>query len=205
LSFAASGRDTPNYFDDDSSNSEEEEKSDDDRESNATEDGPHEDSGFNFSYSHTTISPDKFPLLYNFFGDKESIDSGRINALIWELLALPMGKDRGVQFDFANESKGCLVNVPSHATEKSFLSTAGRTKSKWIDIILKQVHHDSPDEAVQWLCTYIGKQHEDAFKTAATQLVFPSVVRMDAYDVIAMFDDANATLSRQRTIKQYLR
>jgi hypothetical protein len=67
------------------------------------------------------------------------------------------------------------------------------------------VHPNSPDEAAQWLCTYIGKQHEDAFKTAATQLGFPSVVRMDAYDVIAMFDDANATLSQQRTIKQYLR
>jgi hypothetical protein len=115
-----------------------------------------------------------------------------------------MGKDRGVQFDFANESKGCLVNVPSHATEKAFLSTADRNKSKWIDTILKQVHPDSPDEAAQWLCTYIGKQHDDAFKTAATQLGFLSVVRMDAYDVISMFDDANAKLSQQRTIKQYL-
>jgi hypothetical protein len=125
--------------------------------------------------------------------------------LIWELLALPVGKDPGVKFDFANERKGCLVNVPSHATEKAILSTAGRTKSKWIDTILKQVHPDSPDEAAQWLCAYIGKQYEDAFKTAATQLGFPSVVRMDAYDLIAMFDDANATLSQQRTIKQYLR
>jgi hypothetical protein len=30
------------------------------------------------------------------------------------------------------------------------------------------------------------------------------VVRMDAYDIIAMFDDANATLSQQRTIKHKL-
>jgi hypothetical protein len=97
-----SGRETPNFVDDDSSDSEEEEKSDDDRESDATEDGPHEYSGFHLGYSHTPISPDKFPLLYKISGDKESIDSGRINALIWELLALPMGKDRGVQFYFAN-------------------------------------------------------------------------------------------------------
>jgi hypothetical protein len=156
LSFVASSRETPNYFDDDSSDIEEEEKSDDDRESDATEDGPREDSGFDFGYSHTPISHDKFPLLYTLSGDKESIDSGRINALIWELLALPMGKYRGVQFYFANESKGCHVNDPSYATEKAFLSTAGRTKSKWIDTILKQVHPDSPDEAAQWLCTYIG-------------------------------------------------
>jgi hypothetical protein len=128
--FAVSDRDTPNYFDDDSSDSEEEEKLDDGRESDATEDGPREDSGFDFGYSHTPISPDKFPLLYKIASDKESIDSGRINALIWELLALPMGKDQGVQFDFANESKGCHVDVPSHATEKAFLSTAGCTKSK---------------------------------------------------------------------------
>jgi hypothetical protein len=97
-------------------------------------------------------------------GDKESIDSGRINALIWELLPLPMGKDRVVQFDFANESKGCLVNFSSHATEKAFLSTSGHTKSPWIGTLLKQVHPDSPYEAAQWLCTYIGNQDEDAFK-----------------------------------------
>jgi hypothetical protein len=64
LSFAASGRDIPNYFNDDSSDIKEEEKSDDDRESNATDDGPHKDSGFDFGYSHTPISPDKFSLLY---------------------------------------------------------------------------------------------------------------------------------------------
>jgi hypothetical protein len=65
LSFVASGRDTPNYFDDDSIESEEEEKSDDDRDhrSGATEDGPPEDSRFDFGYSHTPLSPDKFPLL----------------------------------------------------------------------------------------------------------------------------------------------
>jgi hypothetical protein len=71
--------------------------------------------------------------------------------------------------------------------------------------VLNQICSGNKEDATQWLCTYLGKQFRDAFKTAATELGFPSVVCMDPYDAIAMFDDANVTISQMRTIKQYLR
>jgi hypothetical protein len=64
---------------------------------------------------------------------------------------------------------------------------------------------ENAEDGAQWICTYLGKRYEDAFRTAATQLGFPSVVQMDPYGVIAVFDDANVTITQMKTIKQYLR
>jgi hypothetical protein len=50
-----------------------------------------------------------------------------------------------------------------------------------------------------------GGEIEDGFKTVATELGFPSAVRMDPYDAIAVFDDANVTISQMRTKNQYVR
>jgi hypothetical protein len=61
-----------------------------------------------------------------------------------------------------------MVNVPSHGSERAFVALAGRTGSKWIDVVLNQICCGNKEDAAQWLCTYLGKQFEDAFKTAAT-------------------------------------
>jgi hypothetical protein len=51
----------------------------------------------------------------------------------------------------------------------------------------------NPEDGAQWIFTYLGKNYEDAFKTSATQLGFPSILRMDPFDEITIFDDANVT------------
>jgi hypothetical protein len=98
-----------------------------------------------------------------------------------------------------------MVNVPSNRSERAFVALAGKTGSKLIDALLNQICCDNNEDAVQLICTYLGKHFEDSFKTAATELGFPSVVRMDPYDAITMFDDANVTISQMRTIQKYLR
>jgi hypothetical protein len=97
-----------------------------------------------------------------------------------------------------------LINVPTHTSENGLLATAGRKGEKWIEAIIRQVSENAEDGA-QWICTYLGKWYDDAFKTAATQLGFPYFVRMDPYDFIAMFINANVTITQMKTIKQYLR
>jgi hypothetical protein len=211
LSFAASDRACPNYYNSDSSSEEEDEEDSDEEDIDdgdgdaARAAGAADEEPFDFGYTYTPINLKDHPVLSKLTGGKDTVDSGTVNALIWELLSLPQTNNRATAFEFANETKGCMVNVPSHGSERAFVALAGRAGSKWIDAVLSQIFSDSKEDAAQWLCTYLGKQFEDAFKTAATELGFPSVVRMDPYDAIAMFDDANVTISQMRTIKQYLR
>jgi outer membrane cobalamin receptor len=74
---------------------------------------------------------------------------------------------------------------------------------KWIHAVLNQIYSNNKEYASQWLCTHLCKQFEDAFKTAATELGFPSVVHIDPYNAIAMFDDMNVTTYQMKTTKQY--
>jgi hypothetical protein len=118
------------------------------------------------------------------------------------LLLLPQTNNRATTFEFANETQGCTVNVPSQESDRAFVALAGRTGSKWIDAFRNKIYSDNTEDATQWLRTYLGKQFEDAFKTAATKLGFPSVFLMDLYDAIAMFDNVNVTIYQMRTINQ---
>jgi hypothetical protein len=77
-------------------------------------------------------------------------------------------------------------------------------KLQKLESIISQVT-DNQEDGAQWICTYLGNHYEDAFKTSATQLGCLSIVRMNPYDVIAMFNYANVTQSHMQTINQYVK
>jgi hypothetical protein len=120
-------------------------------------DAPKEVEQFDFGFSKIPINQTKHPLL-----SKRIDESDAGNALLWELPSLPTLMNRNAKFDFLHNTKGCLINVPMHTTEKGMLATAGRKGNKWLEAILEQVNNN-PEEGAQWICIYLGNTYEDAF------------------------------------------
>jgi hypothetical protein len=69
---------------------------------------------FDFGFTNIPLNLINYPLLSKSVGEKDEITSSTANELIWELLALPTITNRKVDFDFANNTQGCIVNVPTH-------------------------------------------------------------------------------------------
>jgi hypothetical protein len=90
------------------------------------------------------------------------------------------------------------------------MKRAGSKNCRWVESILSQLGGDDNDDsnnenASQWLSYYLGKRHEESILTASIALGFPSMHRIDPYDTVAMFDEANLTLSQQGIVKKRLR
>jgi hypothetical protein len=183
LTFAVLNRNAPTAFEEEEKEREEEDSEDDDRSKDddrnknrkasdgQSKEGVDEEKSFDFVFNSTTINLSQHPLLSKLVGEKDTIESGTVNALIWELFSLPCVKDRKLEFKFSNNTQGCLINVPTHTSEKGLLATAGRKGEKWIEAIIRQVSENAEDGA-QWNCTYLGKRYEDAFKTKPRNSAF---------------------------------
>jgi hypothetical protein len=132
LSFAASDRVAPNFYNSDSSEEEDEDSVDGDSGDGnaaaaAAAAAAADEQPFDCGYTPSPSNLKDHPLLSKLTGAKDTVESGTVNALIWELLSLPQTNNRATNFEFANETKGCMVNVPSHGSERAFVALAGRT------------------------------------------------------------------------------
>jgi hypothetical protein len=132
LVFAVVNRNTPNAFEEEEEEIEDEDREDDDHNENkSTSDGhskevSDEEKSFGFGFTSTPINHSKHPLLSKLVGEKDEIESGTVNALIWELISLPNVNERKLTFKCANNTQGCLINVPTRTSEKGILATAIR-------------------------------------------------------------------------------
>jgi hypothetical protein len=117
LSFAACDRVSPNFYNSDSSEEEDEDSvngdsGDDDtarchgNSAAAAVAASADEQPFDFGYTHSSINIKDHPILSKLTGGKDTVDSGTVNALIWELLSLPQTNNRATDFEFANETKG---------------------------------------------------------------------------------------------------
>jgi hypothetical protein len=77
-------------------------------------------------FTTTTINLSKHPLLSKLIDEKDHTNSGTISALIRELMALLNVVDRKLEFKFANNTQGCLINVLTYTMKKGLLATIGR-------------------------------------------------------------------------------
>jgi hypothetical protein len=123
-----------------------------------------EEEQFDCGFTNSPLNQSKHPLLFKIVWEKDEITSGTVNASIWELPVLLSVMNRKVAFEFVNNTQGCLVNAPTHKSKKGSLATAERKGDKWLEAIFGQVAANLEDGA-QWICTYLGKNYEEASKT----------------------------------------
>jgi hypothetical protein len=127
LAFVVLNRNTPTAFEEEEEErGEEEDSEDDDRNENRkasdgqSKEGVDKDKSFDFGFTSTPINLSQHPLLSKLVGEKDEIESGTVNALIWELFSLPSVKDRKHEFKFSNNTQGCLINVSTHTRKMDY-------------------------------------------------------------------------------------
>ncbi len=109
------------------------------------------------------------------FTGKQTIPAHILNNLFCELVNVPKKTDNSVDFSYANDKCGRAIIMPQAKTLPSFMEKA--RKLKWVKSILDHLAADNcdKDDAAEWVCYYIGKNHDASFTLTSESLAWISI------------------------------